>query len=549
MRQLLEPIHEYFNCSPTMGHRFVTPEDFIHEVTASYGMQNHLRQHDSKTADFAPVQVKHAKISGDLHRGVTPSLRMQASIRRRKLATKFLSAIVSERDPFVKEKVQDWIEASSAVTAMIAQSTDMRIGDDTAEGQNNGLLLGITRPHKADHSSERGSAGSEAVKRDPVFTLHSDMMQWSTKEDAVQPLVMRVGGVPIFGTSYVQTFETRAEKAEKLRLEKREQERDALGVTLWDGRGAKRQNTLRSIRATIKLRRDWKKQASYYRAVLETPSVFRIHDDTSREGRNESLSGPAGEGEEAHPDRRHDQSEATVSAAGTTGTSETPVHEEYDPNLLDDPEIKSEKKRKVLVIPSLRVTVIPYSKPKDLKKDLNQQFLLTHPWIEETGLSLTGIRKAKNIMINLALKDDPAMEAATVAYAVVYFEWLILNQYKHVTKKNRKLVASICCVLAFKFWESDTGSTRELSMLLNDLEERFDVPKQKILESEFAVYALLKFDLLVPLKTAETHFERLLALYNITAEEYHNEMGKKGQKSWGLKLREEGTTTVVKMTN
>ena len=527
MQALLQPLKEFFNCSLAMAERTVTLEEFVHEVSSSYGI-THTKGEGGRP-DAAPVSVsQHGTFGGDLHRGLTPSASLQASMRRRKLATKFLGSIVSERDPFAKEKVHNWIEASA-----VSLQERPEGAEETHDG---GLLLGITRPQKTENSSERGSHGSQHyASKIPMFSVHDSINEWEPIEDTVQPLIMRVDGIPIFGCSYVQTFETRAEKAEKRRLEKRAQERDALGVTVWDGRGSgKRQTTLASIKKSIALRRDWKKKAQpNYKSLLEQPSVFRVCDPEEHEKGSECI-------------KTEDGSTAKDPISGTHGsdTSESAVHEEYDPNLLDDPEIKSEKKRKVLAIPSLRCTVIPYSKPKDLKKDLNQQFLLTHPWIEETGLTLTGIRKAKNIMINLALKDDPSMEAATVAYAVVYFEWLILNQYKHLTKGNRKLVASICCVLSFKFWESDTGSTRELAVLLNDLEDHFDVPKQKILESEFAVYALLKFDLLMPVKVAETHFERLLALYNITSQEY----SKKDQGSWGLKLREEGTATVVKLT-
>lgn len=44
---------------------------------------------------------------------------------------------------------------------------------------------------------------------------------------------------------------------------------------------------------------------------------------------------------------------------------------------------------------------IPYVKKKDLKASINEQMVFTHPWIEDLHLTLTAIRKIKNIMMNL----------------------------------------------------------------------------------------------------------------------------------------------------
>eukprot|EP00754_Rhynchopus_humris_P010327 Rhum_TRINITY_DN14144_c16_g1::Rhum_TRINITY_DN14144_c16_g1_i1::g.70823::m.70823 len=557
VRQMLHPLKDYFHCSEALAEEEVSLEDFVAEVLSRLCRKVGP---DGEATMVPSVQVKHGGASsGDVHRAVPgmavqQASTMQGSMRRRKLATKFLGGIVSECDPFVKDKVKDWMAASTAAAKLATTSEAAPSFTVSGVPSDHGLLLGFPPQLRGEHDSGKDARAEE--EKTPAYSKHGDIADWKAKEDVVQPLILRVAGIPFFACSYVQTFETRAEKAEKKRLEKHRRDQDALGLLLPDGgderHAGKKLYTLASIKSTIAARRETKKrmQPIFYKMLLEQPSAFRVSDgDEGAVGADDELTELSGA--KHTDDASHDRRGGSELGKGSSddGASDSTPHsymrfEEYDPNLLDDPEIKSEKKRKLLSIPTLRATVIPYSKPKDLKEDVNQQFLLTHPWIEETGLSLTGIRKAKMIMINLALKDTPPIEAATVAYAVVYFEKLILKRI--VTKANRKLVAAVCCVLAFKFWESDaSGSSKELAGLLSDLVEHFDVPRKRILQAEFKIYALLNFDLLVPLKLAKPHFHRLLALYSITYEEFFS----KKDNSWGLSLREEGTAPVVKATH
>uniref|UniRef100_A0A9J8AFP8 Uncharacterized protein n=1 Tax=Cyprinus carpio carpio TaxID=630221 RepID=A0A9J8AFP8_CYPCA len=64
--------------------------------------------------------------------------------------------------------------------------------------------------------------------------------------------------------------------------------------------------------------------------------------------------------------------------------------DDYDPNLLDDPQWPCGKHKRVLVFPSLMTTVIEYVKLSDLKKDMNETFSDKFPHVQ---LTLSKIRR------------------------------------------------------------------------------------------------------------------------------------------------------------
>eukprot|EP01060_Flectonema_neradi_P010829 TRINITY_DN17916_c0_g1_i1.p1 TRINITY_DN17916_c0_g1~~TRINITY_DN17916_c0_g1_i1.p1 ORF type:complete len:687 (+),score=124.03 TRINITY_DN17916_c0_g1_i1:1163-3223(+) len=480
---ILRPIHSYFKSDPNTLSEVISWTAFISEVS----------EHQLEPSELPTTS-------------------------RRQIANKFLGSIVSELEAYGKEKVNAWLTRA----AMDAE-------EPISEAR--GLLLGNQAAHIGKEGESADDVEGGGCEKAPTYTTHTDISSWEFQQDEVQPLYLRVGGLPILGCTYVQTFETKAHKALKRRLQKIRREQDSLGLLLPDdgnkGITGGRQYTLMGIKDSISRARKRKAQAIFYKTLLNTREDEQGQDS-----------------EEERESKEEDTEDLDLSSSGIKARTNQEFNA-YNPNFLDDPEIKSEKKRKQLAIPCLRATVIPYSKAKDLKEDVNQQFLFTHPWIEESGLSLTGIRKCKMIMINLALQDTPAVEASTIAYAVVYFEKLILKQI--VTKENKKLVASSCIVLAYKFWESPAATiSPNFSRLLSDLEDHFDVPRKRVLSAEFKIYALLNFDLLVPKVHAIPHFERLLALYNITSKEY---LSRKDGDHWNLSLREEGTAPVVKLTN
>jgi len=66
----------------------------------------------------------------------------------------------------------------------------------------------------------------------------------------------------------------------------------------------------------------------------------------------------------------------------------------------------------------------------------------------DPSLTLSKIRKVKDLLVEVASKPDIDLEASTVAISYVFFEKLVMNHF--VTKANRKLVAAACLMLAAK---------------------------------------------------------------------------------------------------
>ena len=128
---------------------------------------------------------------------------------------------------------------------------------------------------------------------------------------------------------------------------------------------------------------------------------------------------------------------------------------------------------------------------------------------------------ALSVPLGSLFAADPRrlVQVSTIAYAVVYFEKIILK--KHVNKENRKLMAAVCVMLAAKFWEPTITSESRMHALTALLEESFTVPKKRLFAMEMTVFADLDFSLLLPYTHVYPHFVRLLAEhYNVTPQEY-----------------------------
>lgn len=181
--------------------------------------------------------------------------------------------------------------------------------------------------------------------------------------------------------------------------------------------------------------------------------------------------------------------------------------EVYDPLYLDDPNIRTASKRKVMTFPGLITSTIPFLKSKVLKKDLNEQFRQQH---EHCLLTLSKIRKLKRKILKVILREKPD-ELNIAALAFVYLEKMILKNLVH--KTNRKRIAAACLFLAYKMTIESGHEERknQISNFLDEIENVFEVARKKVVQTEFFIMSEgLHFNMNIEPKDIQPHLHRLL---------------------------------------
>jgi hypothetical protein len=189
--------------------------------------------------------------------------------------------------------------------------------------------------------------------------------------------------------------------------------------------------------------------------------------------------------------------------------------EGYTHDVLDDPRIRQGRHRNEYNLPSMRISVISYTKTKVLKAEVNEKFRAVHPQVHVT---LSMIRKVKREIFDACCSFNVELSSGALSY--IYFEKLVLKGV--VIKTNRKLVGATCLLIAVKFNEGIyqasqfvrnfntlAPSTWVNSFVIGD-----------VLKLEFSVFSHLRFNLFVKGRDAAEHFLKLLAFKDMTLSDY-----------------------------
>lgn len=233
----------------------------------------------------------------------------------------------------------------------------------------------------------------------------------------------------------------------------------------------------------------------------------------------------------------------------------------YEAYFLDSGHITcGERRRKNIVFPEYRTTIISFVEKKVLKKDLNTHFYVQHPFLEVREIKLTQLRKIRHELLQYVLEERSPLEISTMAHAYWYFERL--TEQGMVGKKNRKVILAACVMLAIKLLEtgdtemkvdyfrqrwlrfhraavsgggrggavaaaaSSGNGTGELggSPTAEEKEEEkaATVDWNEVKKIEFTVFVGLDFTLLPSHSNTvvKSHVERLLQQINVTPQEY-----------------------------
>ncbi|KAJ1657125.1 hypothetical protein IWQ61_003417 [Dispira simplex] len=186
----------------------------------------------------------------------------------------------------------------------------------------------------------------------------------------------------------------------------------------------------------------------------------------------------------------------------------------YDPNYLDDPELKTGSRRTVIKLAGFVGSIVQHTQPAELKRELNDLFRQKHGADVDPSITLSKIRSLKHRLIQCAQQVD--CELSSVAKAFVYLEKLLLLH--QVYKGNRRCIAAVCLLLAVKVNEPHD---KRIMQLLSVMHKVLGVPPAVVLQHEFSVFASLQFELYLPIQEFTPHLNRILHSVGLdTLQEY-----------------------------
>ncbi|XP_018008184.1 CDK5 and ABL1 enzyme substrate 1 [Hyalella azteca] len=181
---------------------------------------------------------------------------------------------------------------------------------------------------------------------------------------------------------------------------------------------------------------------------------------------------------------------------------------DYSPDLLDDPELRAGKHRKLLRFPSYLTSLIDYAKPDELKREVNDKFRTKFPHVR---ITLTKLRSLKREMVHICQQSFSSSTASegwallTVAHAHSYFDSLCLNG--SVYKATRKPLAGACLLISAKI-NDVKGDT--LVTLIEKIENQLRLERSELLSSELNALLALQFSIHAPTVHVNTRYQRLL---------------------------------------
>ena len=153
--------------------------------------------------------------------------------------------------------------------------------------------------------------------------------------------------------------------------------------------------------------------------------------------------------------------------------------------------------------------------PSPIKDQLNIEFREAHPYLDPR-LTLSQIVNLREDLITQVWKMgnfDPVI----LAIGFTCFDRLL--NMNHINKTNRKLYASVCVLLAFKFSEEThldeiKNSQKDLLDYLYRMDKHDLLTTKMIVENEFTVYSYLNFSMDLSYEEISNHLEYIKSRLN-----------------------------------